>query len=372
MILCANPHAQYLAHRAEIDTAIHRVLERGRYILGEEVKAFEKEFADYIGVPHGIGVGSGTEALHLALASCGIGPGDEVITVSHTAVATVAAIELSGAQPVFIDVESGTGTMDPRRLEEAISPRTRAILPVHLYGQPADLDPILQVARARQLRVIEDCAQAHGATYRGRRVGSLGDAACFSFYPTKNLGALGDGGMAVTGRADVAERARLLREYGWKERYISHLAGWNSRLDELQAAVLRIKLRFLDEDNRRRNTLAARYDEALASLNVVRPLCREGGTHVHHLYVVRVSDRDRVQSFLKQRGVHTLVHYPAPIHRQPAYDGRIRVAGPLTETERLSREVLSLPMFPELTPDEVTTVVTALRDCGLAPIPENP
>ena len=263
MILCSNPKAQYLSHKDEIDAAIRRVLNGGWYILGEEVKAFEREFADYMGVSYGIGVGSGTEAIHLALACCGIGPKDEVITVSHTAAATVAAIELTGAVPVLVDIEPDFFTMDPDRLEAAITPRTKAIIPVHLYGQPADIDPVLQIAHRYHLRVIEDCAQAHGATYKNKRIGSFGDMACFSFYPTKNLGALGDAGMIVTGDKELAQKALLLRQYGWAQRYVSNLAGWNSRLDEIQAAVLRVKLRYLDEDNARRVRLAEIYEEKL-------------------------------------------------------------------------------------------------------------
>jgi len=361
MILCSNPLAQYQAHKTEIDAAMLRVLDKGRYILGEEVKAFESEFAAYIGVAHGIGVGSGTEALHVALRACNIGAGDEVITVAHTAVATVAAIELAGATPVLVDIEPDYYTLDPGKLEAAINSRTKAIIPVHLYGQPADLAPILEVAREHGLRVIEDCAQAHGAMYRGRRVGSWGDIACFSFYPTKNLGALGDGGMVVTNDPALAERARLLREYGWASRYVSRVAGWNSRLDELQAAALRVKLRYLDADNAARVRLAAVYRENLAGMLLVTPKCRADATHVFHLYVVRSRERDELQTFLQARGVGALVHYPVPVHLQPAYQGRLRGSDKLPETERAAREVLSLPMFPELGETEVETVIATIQ-----------
>lgn len=283
MIPCANPKVQYLAYRGEIDAAVGRVLESGWYILGEEVKAFEEEFATYIGVSCGIGVGSGTEAIHLALVSCGIGPGDEVITVSHTAVATVAAIELAGATPVLVDIEPDFFTLNPNKLEEAITPRTKAVLPVHLYGQPADLDPILEIARKHHLRVIEDCAQAHGAMYKDKRAGSYGDMACYSFYPTKNLGALGDGGIIVTNDTELAKKARLLREYGWAQRYVSHLAGWNTRLDEIQAAILRVKLKHLDEDNSKRARLAEIYNRKLSTTNLILPKRRENSTHAYHL-----------------------------------------------------------------------------------------
>jgi dTDP-4-amino-4,6-dideoxygalactose transaminase len=361
MILCANPGAQYQAHKREIDACIQRVLEKGWYILGEEVAAFESEFAAYVGVDHAVGVGSGTEALHLALAACGIGPGDEVITVAHTAVATVAAIEMCGANPVLVDVEPGYYTLDPARLEAALSPRTKAILPVHLYGQPADLEPILAIARRHGLRVVEDCAQAHGALYQGKRVGAWGDAACFSFYPTKNLGALGDGGIVVSADPGFAERVRQLREYGWVARYVSDFPGYNSRLDEVQAAVLRVKLRHLDADNAARAQRAAWYDDGLAGTAVTRPRRRAGAGHVFHLYVVAAAERDRLQAHLKARGVGTLVHYPVPVHLQAAYRGRLRGHDGLPETERIAAEVLSLPMYPELGADDVRSVVEAIR-----------
>ncbi len=359
-IPAADPHAQYAAHRAEIDAAMARVLDAGRYILGEETRAFEREFTEYLAVGHGIGAGSGTEALHLALAACQIGPGDEVITVSHTAVATVAAIELLGARPALVDIDPDTYTLDPRRLESAITPRTRAIIPVHLYGAPADLDEILSIARAHGLRVIEDCAQAHGATYRGRRVGAWGDLAAFSFYPTKNLGAIGDGGFVATHDAALAERVRLLREYGWAERYVSAIAGWNSRLDELQAAILRVKLRHLDADNARRQALAAIYDERLPPA-VQKPIAPANGAHVYHLYVIRHPQRDRLADFLREKGIGTGIHYPVPIHLQPAYRGRLAGEGSLPETERAAKEILSLPMYPELSAEQVRQVAEAIR-----------
>jgi dTDP-4-amino-4,6-dideoxygalactose transaminase len=361
MILCANPGAQYQAHRREIDACIQKVLEKGWYVLGEEVAAFESEFAAYVGVDHAVGVGSGTEALHLALAACGIGPGDEVITVAHTAVATVAAIEMCGASAVLVDVEPDYFTLDPARLEAALSPRTKAILPVHLYGQPADLEPILAIARRHGLRVVEDCAQAHGAMYQGKRVGAWGDAACFSFYPTKNLGAFGDGGIVVSADPGFADRVRQLREYGWVTRYVSNLPGYNSRLDELQAAVLRVKLRHLDADNAARWARAAQYDDGLAGTAVERPRRRPQASHVFHLYVVVSSQRDRLQAHLKAQGVGTLVHYPVPVHLQPAYRGRLRGHDSLPETERIAQEVLSLPMYPELAADDLRSVVEAIR-----------
>ena len=362
MIPQANPHAQYASHRAEIDQAIARVLDTGRYILGEEAAAFEREFAAYLGVRFGVGVGSGTEALHLALRACGVGPGDEVITVSHTAVATVSAIELCGATPVLVDIDPRSFTLDPDKLEAAITSATRAIIPVHLYGQSADLESILSIARKHKARVIEDCAQSHGAMYRGKRTGAWGDIACFSFYPTKNLGAIGDGGFVAADDPQLAENAKLLREYGWRERYVSDLAGWNTRLDELQAAILRVKLRTLDADNARRRHLAELYDELLTASSVTLPPAMPYGEHVYHLYVVRSARRDELQAFLKERGIGTLVHYPRPIHLQPAYRGRLGDVGSLPETERAANEVLSLPMFPELSEAQVRQVAQAIRE----------
>jgi len=361
-ILCSNPLAQYNTHRSEIDLAIQRVLDKGWYILGDEVKAFEEEFAGYIGVSHGIGVGSGTEALHIALSACGIGSGDEIITVSHTAVATAAAIELTGAKPVFVDIEPDFYSINPEEVERAITPRTKAIVPVHIYGQSADMSPILDIAEKHGLRVIEDCAQAHGALYRGRRLGSRGDMACFSFYPTKNLGAVGDGGMVVTDNAELAEKARLLREYGWAERYVSHIKGWNTRLDELQSAVLRVKLRHLDEDNKKRMKLAELYERELSGISLILPKERDGATPVYHLYVVRSEKRDSLQAFLKIKNIGSLVHYPVPIHLQPAYRGRLAAGNSLPETERAAREVLSLPMYPEIMETEIRTVAEAIKE----------
>lgn len=361
MILCSNPKEQYLAHKAEIDAAVRRVLESGWYILGEEVKQFEAEFAKYLGVSYAIGVGNGTEALHLALAACGIGRGDEVITVSHTAVATVAAIELTGATPVLVDIEPEFFTMDPGKLEAAITPHTRAIVPVHLYGQPAEMESILKIARRHGLRVVEDCAQAHGATWQGKRVGSLGDMGCFSFYPTKNLGALGDGGMVVTGDTELATKARLLREYGWAERFISHFPGWNSRLDEVQAAILRAKLPYLDANNQARRYIAEVYQERLADAGLVLPRVREGCEHVFHLYVVRAARRDELLRFLRDRGVGAAIHYPTPVHLQPAYRGRLHSGGIFPETERAAHEILSLPIYPELDHLELQAVIEGVQ-----------
>ena len=361
MILCSNPLQQYFSYKEDIDAAIARVLNGGWYILGEETKAFEREFSNYIGVAHGIGVGSGTEALHIALAACGVARGDEVITVSHTAVATVAAIELTGAIPVFVDIELDYYTMNADAIEVAITPKTKAMVPVHLYGQPVDMDPVLIVARKHGIFVVEDCAQAHGAKYHDRMVGSWGDIACFSFYPTKNLGALGDGGMVVTDNHDLANRVRLLREYGWAARYVSHIPGWNTRLDEIQAAVLRVKLRHLDDDNRKRSQIAGLYERELSGTSLTLPVERDGVTHAHHLYVVRSVERDSMQAFLRIKGIGALVHYPVPIHLQPAYRERLVPGKGLPETEKAAREVLSLPMYPELRAEEIMTVVSTMK-----------
>ncbi|MCG3772051.1 MAG: dTDP-3-amino-3,4,6-trideoxy-alpha-D-glucose transaminase [Nitrosomonadaceae bacterium] len=360
MIQCSNPLAQYRAYKEEIDAAVQRVLDSGRYILGDETRSFEGEFAAYLGIGHAVGVGSGTEAIHIALRACGIGPGDEVITVSHTAVATIAAIEMAGAQPVLIDIDPESYGMNPALLEKVITGRTKAILPVHLYGQPVDLDPILSIARKHSLRVIEDCAQAHGALYAGRRVGTLGDLGCFSFYPTKNLGGFGDGGMVVTDDPELARRMALIREYGWAERYISSIQGGNSRLDELQAAVLRVKLRRLEATNTARMELAGQYQAQLKSSSLVLPTCRSGSTHVYHLYVVRARRRDAMQACLKTHGIGALIHYPVPVHLQPAYLGRLQGCESLQETERASKEILSLPMYPELSRQEQQRVIDAV------------
>lgn len=379
MIFCANPRCQYLAHKNEIDRAVNRVFGQGQYIMGKEVKAFESEFSAYIGVEHGIGVASGTDALHLALVAGGIEPGDEVITVSHTAVATIAAIEQAGAIPVMVDIEPDFYTINPDMIAAQITPRTKAVIPVHLYGQPVDLKPVLEIAGNYGLRVIEDCAQAHGAVYKGNRVGSFGDMACFSFYPTKNLGAIGDGGMIVTNNSELAQQARLLREYGWAERYISHFPGCNSRLDEVQAAILRVKLRYLDQDNAARARIAAMYQAGLSDGDIILPRCRPEtndqdavpteSRHVYHLYVVRSSQRDALKKHLEDKGIGALIHYPVPVHLQPAYMTRLkskifeltRKNVPLLETEKAATEVLSLPIYPELNRRDVEAVIEAVR-----------
>jgi dTDP-4-amino-4,6-dideoxygalactose transaminase len=366
----ADPKANYLAHKDEIDAAVRRVLEGGWYILGPEVAAFEQEFSAAMGVAHTVGVGNGTEALHLALRACGIGPGDAVLTVSHTAVATVAAIELAGAAPVLVDIDPRTFTLDPNRLEDALRAyvglQPKAVIPVHLYGHPADMPGIVDIARRHELRIIEDCAQAHGATLHGRKAGSWGDMAAFSFYPTKNLGALGDGGALVTNAADLAERTRLLREYGWRQRYVSELPGMNSRLDEVQAAILRVKLRYLEQENGRRRELARVYESHLRSTSLRLPQTLSQVEHVYHLYVIRTSDRDQLKSYLQENGIGAAIHYPVPVHLQPAYQSRIIMGGGgLHETERACREILSLPMYPQMTDEQIQYVGERIAHCPM-------
>ncbi len=345
---------QYETIQAEIDAATARVLKGGWYILGPEVKAFEKEFADYLGVQHAIGVGSGTEAIHIALLALGVGAGDEVITVPNTAVATVAAIELTGARAVLVDVRPDTMLMDVAQIERALTPRTKAIIPVHLFGQSCDLDPILAIARAHNIFVLEDCAQAHGATYRGKRVGSIGDIAAFSFYPTKNLGAYGDGGAIATNNPELAQRIDLLRQYGWRERYTSDIKGMNSRLDELQAAILRVKLRHLDAWNQARRERAALYTELLRTVTPPREM--PYGEAVYHLYVVQSPKRDALIAHLKARGIGTMIQYPHTIHLQPAYTNLGYRQGDLPVSERLAREIVSLPLYPELSLENVRMI----------------
>lgn len=365
MVAMIDMGGQVAALRGEIDAAVARVLDSGWYILGGETAAFEKEFAAYVAGDSGqkvncVGVNSGTDALRLALWACEIGPGDEVITVSHTAVATAAAITMSGATPVFVDIDPATYALDPAALAEAITPRTRAIIPVHLYGHPADLTGVLAIARQFNLRVIEDCAQAHGSMYQGRHVGTWGDFGCFSFYPTKNLGALGDGGAVISTDADLAAKVRLLREYGWtpQARYVSQALGMNSRLDEMQAAILRVKLAYLDAWNEKRRARAAFYADLLPSA-VIQPIEQAGCRHVYHLYVVRVPRREQVRSHLASAGIATAIHYPVPIHKQPAYSAHAYLS--LPHTEQAANEILSLPMHPLLTTQQVEQVAAALH-----------
>jgi dTDP-3-amino-3,4,6-trideoxy-alpha-D-glucose transaminase len=348
--------------RAELEAAVAGVLDSGRFVLGPRVEEFEAAFARFCGASHCVGVGSGTDAIAIALSAVGVGPGDEVITAANTCVPTVAGIEGAGAVPVLADADPATFTLDPDRAAEAVTERTRAILPVHLYGQCTDMAPLRELAAAHGLKLVEDAAQAHGAGYGDRRAGTLGDAAAFSFYPTKNLGALGDGGAVVTNDPEVAERARLLRAYGERERYESVLRGTNSRLDELQAAVLAAKLPHLERWNERRRAVARRYLEALAAAPVTLPAEAKGRHHVYHLFVIRVRDRDAFRRSLADRGIDTLVHYPRSVHEHPAYSSLARPG--LDHSEQAAREVVSLPLYPELTNDEVETVVAAVAEAA--------
>lgn len=363
-ILQSSPKAGYLAYQAEIDAAIARTLASGWYILGQEVAAFEEEFAAYLGVGHAVGVASGTDGLRLALRACGIGPGDLVFTVSHTAVATVAAIDMCGATPVFVDIDPATFTMDPARLEEALAHpppgRPKAVLPVHLYGHPADLTAISSLCRRHDLRLIEDCSQSHGAAWEGRKTGAWGDLAVFSCYPTKNLGALGDAGVVAATDTALNAQLRLLREYGWRERYVSAIPGENSRLDELQAAILRVKLRHLDVGNSRRRAAAVRYDALLAGASVTLPQTLAEATNVFHQYVIRSPRRDDLRDSLRGQGIGTLIHYPVPVHQQPAY-ARFAAGASLPVTEAAAREVLSLPLYPEIPDADLVRTVEAIH-----------
>ncbi len=364
----ADPGAGYRAQKEAIDAAVARALGSGWYILGKEDAAFEQEYAAWQGAAHAIGCANGTDALTLALRGLGIGPGATVATVSHTAVATVAAIEMVGATPLLLDIDPDTYTMDAEELAAVLAdpppglPPIRAVIPVHLYGQACDLAPMLEAAAANGVAVIEDCSQAHGATYAGRKVGNHGAVACYSLYPTKNLGALGDGGVLTTDDPALAERIGAIRQYGWRERYISAEVGVNSRLDELQAAILRVKLQVLDANNARRRAIAAAYDTALAGTRFAPPARRAGAEHVFHQYVLRVPDRAAVMARLRAEGIATAIHYPQPVHLQPAYRGRTAL-GPAhcAETARAAQEVMSLPMFPELTDAQVQQVCEALR-----------
>jgi len=360
-----DPRAAYLSQKADIDAAVAEVLARGQYILGPEVEAFEQAFAEWNGSRSAVGVASGTDAIALGLRALGIGRGDAVATVSLTASATVAAIELAGATPVLVDVEAASFNMDPEALERLLRARTqpvRAIIPVHLYGRPARISEIRTLGQRWGAVVVEDAAQAHGAETGGRKVGAFGEIGAFSFYPTKNLGALGDGGMLVTDDADIADRARSLREYGWRRRFVSEAAGMNTRLDELQAAVLRVKLERLDQANARRGDIANAYAEGLKGLPLILPQEPERETHVWHQYVVRSPDRDRLRQALSEGGVMTAIHYPEPVHRQPAYARRLSTGpGGLPVTEALAAEVLSLPIYPELSVESVAQVIEATR-----------
>ena len=357
----ADLKAQYLSIKPEIDTAIQRVLENTSFIQGPEVAAFEEAFARYVGVRGAVGVASGTAALHLAFLACGIGPGDEVITTPHTFYATAEAVVQAGATPVFVDIQPDTCNLDPAKIEAAITPRTRAIVPVHLYGQAADMDEILAVARRHGLRVIEDAAQAHGAFYRGRPCGSLADAACFSFYPSKNLGCYGDGGLLTSDDPEILARVRRLRDHGRVGKYEHVELGWAYRLDALQAAILRAKLPHLDEWVARRRAAAHRYNELFAGSGVVTPAEREYNRHAYYSYVIRRAGRDALAAHLTRSGIGVVIHYPIPMHLQPVYRAMGLGRGAFPVAEAAADQVLSLPIYPEITPAQQERVVEAVR-----------
>jgi dTDP-4-amino-4,6-dideoxygalactose transaminase len=368
MIPQANPGAGYLAQKAEIDAAVARALASGWYILGKEGEAFEQEYAAWLGTTRAVGCANGTDALALILRGLGIGEGSTVATVSHTAVATVAAIEMAGATPLLLDIDPDTYTMDAEELAAVLGdpppglPPIRAAIAVHIYGQACELDPMLAACAEHGVALIEDCAQAHGATLHGRKLGTLGAASAFSLYPTKNLGALGDGGVLATDDFELADRIAAIRQYGWKERYISSMIGVNSRLDEIQAAILRVKLTALDAGNARRRAIAAAYDAALAGGPLAPPVRRPDAEHVFHQYVLRSPHRSDYMARLKADGVGTGIHYPVPVHQQSAYEGRVAL-GPAgcSETAKAAQEVFSLPMYPELTDAQVGRICGALR-----------
>ena len=366
MIPMVDLKAQYQSIKEEIGEAINATLESTQFVLGSEVAAFEEEFAAYSGGTHGIAVNSGTSALHLALLAARVGPGDEVVTVPFTFAATVAAIEYTGARVRFVDIDPHSFTMDPRAIEPAITERTRAIVPVHLFGQPADMDPILAIARRHGLTVIEDAAQAHGSEYKKRRVGSLGDLGCFSFYPTKNLGAYGEGGMVVTNNPEYARTIRLLRNWGEDGKYRHVLKGYNYRMEGLQGAILRVKLRHLDAWTEARRRHAAIYDKLLADSAVQTPQAMDYARHVYHVYAIRSTQRDTLRQQLSAAGVQTTINYPIPLHLQPAYSDLGYKTGDFLHAEKLAAEQISLPVYAELTRPQVEQVCAVMTKMQVA------
>lgn len=361
-VFVSYPVAQYSCLKNEILAAIKHVCESNHYILGPEVEAFENEFSNYNNVKYCIGVGSGTDALIFAMRALGIGRGDEVITVSHTALATVAAIIATGATPVLIDIEENFYTMDPNKIESVITEKTKAIIPVHLYGQPCDMQPILAIAEKYKLKVIEDCAQATGAEYHKQKIGTFGDVGCFSFYPTKNLGGIGDGGAIITNSESVAEKVAALRQYGWDKNRVAQATSTVSRLDELQAAILRVKLKYLDQQNSNRREIANTYNKLFSDSVIQTPSVRKQVLHAYHLYVIRTNRRAQLQKILKEHGINTVIHYKEAVHHHPAYQHLVRIPEKLQITEAILSEIVSLPIYPELTlsiVERIATLITA-------------
>ena len=360
MILCANPSAQFKSYQAEIEEAVLNVMRGDRYVLGDQVAALEQEFAEYIGTTSAIGVANGTDAIELALRALDVGYGDEVITVSHTAVATIAAIEATGADAVLVDVELEYYTLNPDQLEEVFSAKTKAIIAVHLYGQSSNLDAIMDFCQRNMIYLIEDVSQAHGAKYNEKRLGSIGDIGCFSCYPTKNLGAIGDAGLMTTNDTNLAKKIRMLREYGWNNR-ISEYSGRNSRLDEIQAAVLRIKLKHLDSDNEKRRQIAKYYMNSFEDCQVDLPMIRQESESVFHLFVLQVERRNDLINYLLSHGIQAGIHYPFPVHQQPAYRDVISIASDMSVTESLTGRILSLPMYPELSMQDAEKITNTIK-----------
>ncbi|MDB9308494.1 DegT/DnrJ/EryC1/StrS family aminotransferase [Aphanizomenon sp. CS-733/32] len=356
-ILFGDLKRQYNQLRPEIDAATREVYESGWFILGNQVQRFEKNFAEYCNAKYGVGVGSGTEALHLALVACGVEYGDEIITVANTCVPTLSAISFAGAIPVFVDIDETTYTINPSLIAERITSKTKAIVPVHLYGQCADMTPIMEIAHQYNLAVIEDCAQSHGSLYKNQMAGTMGDAGCFSFYPSKNLGAFGDGGLVLTNNQEIAEKVTKLRNYGQEKRYYHSIKGFNSRLDELQAAILNAKLLYLNAWNQRRREIAQRYHQAFSAVGIICPFEDSERFHVYHLYVIRVPQRDRFQQLLQEQGITTIIHYPVPVHLQESYSEFQEQSKFLPLTEKLASEIVSLPLYPELTDEEIDYIV---------------
>jgi dTDP-4-amino-4,6-dideoxygalactose transaminase len=356
--------SQYLSIKDEIQEALNSVLEKTAFAAGPFAARFEKEFAEFCGTKHAIGVGSGTDALWAALLAADVGPGDEVITVPDTFIATAEAISVCGGRPVFVDIEEPTYNMDPARLEAAITPRTKAIIPVHLFGQMADMDPIMAIARKHGLRVIEDACQAHGARYKERRAGSIGDAGCFSFYPGKNLGAYGEAGAVVTNDDEIADRIRMFRDHGQQKKYHHAMVGWNARMDGFQGAVLTVKLKYIDSWNVSRRENAATYGRFLAdgADGLIPPVEADYATHIYHIYAVRVKDRDTLMDALGKKGISTGIHYPIPLHLTGAYRSLGYKEGDFPVAERCAAEFVSLPMFPELTSEQIHYVADAIKE----------